>query len=491
MSTLFSSSTLAWAAGWVVLCALLAYRWQRGILFFFLWLCVEDFIRKGTGNNISVYFAKTILVLILYFSYLLWRDQHRLIDSPRLRVKPWLALWFAYAVLNCFNPAIPHWSISVLGIHMNFLYVPLLFLGYHFAQDYANVRRFFAVMLISSFVVINLGFLQYVFGPGFLNFGQYEMPHLRLVIEPTVPGTGEKIHTINSVFVDPGRFSRFVWCSFWLGIAWLSFYYALHRRLSWRAVVLFLPAAAAIWQVGRGPAIATIVALAIWSVVLLLRHRISLRVASVPLILTVPGLIMISLWLVVQAFPGKADVALLRLRRTVLVWDESNEILQRVPGYLSALGGAARGVGWFGMGTGMNSLGQQYLPVSINPIWGVESGYGAVLVEFGYVGFVCWLGTFIFIFLDLLRCLFDIRGSPYWTLGLPLVVSHFVFIHIYIAIMGLQPFQDYIFSSYFWFTCGLLCGLPQLIRQSPLTPQGWHRGSSTVNHLPISTYYSP
>src|ERR1700678_4684377 len=43
--------------------------WRKGFYMFLIWLLFEDLVRKYLGNNIAIYFAKDILVGLVYMSF--------------------------------------------------------------------------------------------------------------------------------------------------------------------------------------------------------------------------------------------------------------------------------------------------------------------------------------------------------------------------------------------------------------------------------------
>src|ERR1700747_649464 len=45
-------------------------NWRRGVYFFLAWLLFEDFARKFLGNNMAIYFAKDLLALVVFISFL-------------------------------------------------------------------------------------------------------------------------------------------------------------------------------------------------------------------------------------------------------------------------------------------------------------------------------------------------------------------------------------------------------------------------------------
>src|SRR5438874_9628098 len=45
-------------------------NWRHGVYFFLAWLLFEDCARKFLGNNMAIYFAKDILALAVFISFL-------------------------------------------------------------------------------------------------------------------------------------------------------------------------------------------------------------------------------------------------------------------------------------------------------------------------------------------------------------------------------------------------------------------------------------
>src|SRR6266704_2550389 len=104
------------ALGFVGLAFMIAMlnNWQRGLYIFLAWLVFEDFARKYLGNNMGIYFAKDVLVAVVYLSFFLaWRRRETPGFRPPFIVPLLLMVWFA--VIQVFNPASPHLIFGVLG----------------------------------------------------------------------------------------------------------------------------------------------------------------------------------------------------------------------------------------------------------------------------------------------------------------------------------------------------------------------------------------
>src|SRR5215471_17877389 len=55
-------------AGGVIVVAILN-NWRNGVYFFLAWLLFEDFARKFLSNNMAIYFAKDVILAVVYLSF--------------------------------------------------------------------------------------------------------------------------------------------------------------------------------------------------------------------------------------------------------------------------------------------------------------------------------------------------------------------------------------------------------------------------------------
>jgi hypothetical protein len=80
-------------------------NWRNGVYFFFSWLLFEDLARKYLGNNMAVYFAKDVLVAVVYLSFFIAvrRKQTAKIVRPPFFVAVMLLVRFG--IMQIFNPA--------------------------------------------------------------------------------------------------------------------------------------------------------------------------------------------------------------------------------------------------------------------------------------------------------------------------------------------------------------------------------------------------
>ena len=93
--------------------------WRNGLYFFLAWLLFEDLARKYLGNNMAIYFAKDILVAVVYLSFFIaYRRKKASSFRPPFFVPLLIFVWFG--VMQVFNPASTHLIYGVLGLKLYF-----------------------------------------------------------------------------------------------------------------------------------------------------------------------------------------------------------------------------------------------------------------------------------------------------------------------------------------------------------------------------------
>jgi O-antigen ligase len=151
---------------------------------------------------------------------------------------------------------------------------------------------------------------------------------------------------------------------------------------------------------------------------------------------------------------------------TVTPWSAESELAYRLWEYpignlLAVLGSSH----WMlGQGTGTASLGGQYVTGLLGlpaPEAGVESGYGAIILELGVLGLVLWLAWTAVIVREAWRATWAIRNSALFSLAL--AIFWFVALLLFpMTFGGIQPYQNFVFNAYLWLMLGVLFRLPDL-----------------------------
>jgi len=119
----------------------------------------------------------------------------------------------------------------------------------------------------------------------------------------------------------------------------------------------------------------------------------------------------------------------------------------------------------YGYGIGTSGLGGQYVAriFHVQPVGvGVESGYGALVVELGIVGLLLWIVMSLAITVSAWKVVRKLRGSPWFPLGF--VIFWYAFFLLFPATFGgIQAYEDFLLNAYFWLLLGVLFRLPSLV----------------------------
>jgi hypothetical protein len=94
-------------------------------------------------------------------------------------------------------------------------------------------------------------------------------------------------------------------------------------------------------------------------------------------------------------------------------------------------------------------------------VGGVESGFGALVVEMGIGGLILWLLMGLWIISSAWKVILKLRGSPWFPIGF--VICWFLFLMLFPSMIGgIQGYEDFIMNAYFWLLLGILFRLPHI-----------------------------
>ena len=463
-------------------------NWRKGVYFFLAWLLFEDFARKFLGNNMAIFFAKDILALVVFTSFLAaYRRKEVTTFRPPFLVPLLVFIWFG--VLQIFNPASTSIWYGLMGIKMFFYYVPLVFIGYALLNSEVELRRFFTVSLVLALVIISLGIAQSILGPSFLN-PRIQAEELRPLsnLYRVAPVTGVFAYRPTSVFVSAGRYANFIAVA-WPLVLGFSGYLLLRqkrgRTLAFIVIVVtaggaFLTASRGSFMWGMINALATSVAF-IWgapwrqgsrALRTIQRAALGIGLAIVLLFITYPDALLSRLAIYQETLTPNGPHSELTYRG----WDYP------VQNFLAAF----KYDRWpYGYGIGTTSLGTQYVARIFGAERlgvGVESGFGALVVEMGIGGLVLWLVMSVAILISAWKVVKRLKGSPLFPLGF--VIFWYAFFLLFPATFGgIMAYEDYLLNAYLWLLLGILFRLPsiqlpaQLAADAPAAQsnRGWIR----------------
>jgi len=458
--------------------------WRSGFYLSLVWLLFEDLARKYLSNNMYIYFGKDVLIGMTYLSFFL-ALRRRQAETFRPSFLFPLSLFFWLAVAQMFNPGSPSLLYGLLGLKLYFYYVPLMFVGYALIRSERDLHRLLVVNLVMAGVIALLGVMQTIEGPTFLN-PQVLAPELTALgrLTRVAPISGTLVTIPTSVFVSGGRFGWYMVLTWLLGLGSVG-YFLLHTRR------------------GRKTAFVSIAVMA--AGILVSGSRSAVVWALCNTIVMATGFLWSAPWKW-----GQANRLLRAIRRTLLLaglgvavvvwyfptamgarWDfysetlspvsPSSELAWRSWGYpVQNFLLAFENPLWpYGYGTGTSSLGVQYVSRLLEqptPKMGVESGFGALIVEMGVLGPTLWLAWTGSLLLACWRVVRRLKGTPHFPLGFAIFWFAFLLL-IAFTFVALAPYQNFVLNAYLWLLVGILFRLPTLGTQFP------HHVSVAEHHL--------
>ena len=451
--------------------------WRRGVLVFLVWLLFEDLARKYLGNSLTVYFAKDFLVGIAYFSFYFAkrRGEVELFKPPFLVP---LGLFAGLAFVQVFNTFSPNIMYGLLGLKLYFYYAPLMYLGYAMLKRPADLDRLLTVSLVVGIMISGLGIAQSVLGVSFLTpedtqVELYELSHLVRYS----PITHKEVFAPSSVFVSAGRFSFYL-ILLWILAMGAQGYFLLCRKPGakygfWGIGVVTV----AVMITGtRTPFVFVIGSAFVMTAAFLWGapwrwgqgHRL---VKALRRGFLIGGL---GLILMVYVFPTVIGGNWSFFSETLSVNGEGSQLVERMWNYpvQNLMGAIGEGNLATGHGTGMSSLGMQYVARFLDqplPVFNVESGYGSILVEMGVFGVLFW-----FIWVSVLlwqgwKVVRKLRATVYFPLGFA-IWWYAVVDLVLLMYFGIQFYQNFVNNAYLWLLTGVLYNLPKLAQMPQPVP---------------------
>jgi hypothetical protein len=443
--------------------------WRNGLYFFLAWLLFEDFARKYLGNNMAIYFAKDVLAAVVYLSFFLaYRRKQVTSFRPPFLVPVLLFVWFG--VMQVFNPASTNLIYGVLGLKLFFYYIPLLFVGYALLNSEAELRHFFFFNMILGLIIVSLGIAQAIIGHSFLN-PQILSDDIRELstLYRVSPISGLIMYRPNSVFVSTGRFGNFLLVT-WLLVFGFSGYLLLrHKRgRAFAFIVLALTAAGLALCSSRGVVLWSAGSALVGSVAFVWgapwRQREVLRVLR-SVQRTALGIVL-GIVILLATYPEALLSRVAFYTETLSPSSSASELQTRtwdypVANFLGAFGYER----WpYGYGIGTTSLGTQYVARIFHAkpsVIGVESGFGALVIEMGIGGLILWFVMSLAILFSAWRVVKKLRGSPWFPLAF-VIFWYAGLLLIPITFSGMQAYEDFVLNAYFWLLLGILFRLPTL-----------------------------
>ncbi len=451
--------------------------WRGGVLVFLVWLLFEDLARKYLGNSMTVYFAKDFLVAIAYFSFYFAKRRGE-VDFFKAPFLVPLGIFFALAFVQVFNAFSPNIMYGLLGMKLYFYYVPLMYLGYAMLRSPADLDRLLKVSLVVGIIISALGIAQSVLGVTFLTPADtqadiYELSH----VVRYSPITHQEVFATSSVFVSSGRFSFYL-ILLWILAMGAQGYFLLARKpgAKYGFVGIGVVTVAVMITGTRTPFVFVIGSAFVMTAAFLWGapwrwgqgHRM---VKALRRGFLIGGL---GLILMVEVFPTVIGGNWSFFTETLSVSGEGSELVNRSWDYpvRNLLGAFEEGNVLTGHGTGMSSLGMQYVSSFLNeqfPAFGVESGYGALIVEMGILGPILWFTWVSVLLWQGWKIVRNLRETVYFPLGFA-IWWYAVVALVLLMYFAMQFYQNFVNNAYLWLLTGVLYRLPMLAKMPQPVP---------------------
>jgi hypothetical protein len=451
--------------------------WRRGLYILVAWILFEDFARKFLGNNMAIYFAKDVLAIILYLSFFRAHSAKR-VQTFRVPFRIPLLLFIWFGLLQVFNPASTSFFYGILGMKVDFLYVPLIFVGYALLHSEDDLQRFLSFNCILILVVAGLGLVQSIVGPTFLAPSTLQENIRELgTLYRTAPISGAIAYRPTSVFVSAGRFQDFLIVSWLISLGYAGYLLLRTRR---GRVLAFIT----VGVVGVASLMSTSRGVFMWNAGIALvvtagflwgapwhqgeALRIIRTIQRVTLAVGLGTVVLVTL------YPGELGSRMALYSETLLPNSPASELVQRTQTYpLQQLDNAFAHPRWpYGYGIGTCTLGVQYVTRIMHapPMYiGVEGGVGNLIVELGIVGLVLWVVLGLGISLSAWKVVKELKGTPWFPISF--VIFLFSFLLFFPMTYVGTSYQDFLVNAYLWLLLGMLYRQPVLLKTTQLPQQ--------------------
>jgi hypothetical protein len=130
----------------------------------------------------------------------------------------------------------------------------------------------------------------------------------------------------------------------------------------------------------------------------------------------------------------------------------------------------------YGYGTGVSSLGSQYVSRFLDeppPNIGVESGYGALVIEMGLFGLLLWFFWVSAFLWSGWRIVKQLRQTVYFPIGFAIWWYSIVLL-VLLMYLGMQAYQNFVNNAFLWLLTGVLFRLPKLAQMPQPVPAPKH-----------------
>jgi hypothetical protein len=449
-------------------------KWRTGFYLFLVWLLFEDLVRKYLGNNMVIYFAKDVLVGLVYMSFFaeVRRGREKLFRPPFLPFL-WVFLWLG--VVQIFNQNSPNILYGLLGFKLYFYYIPLMYVSYSLIRTDEDLKKFLIANISLAGLISLIAIIQAIVGHSFLNPSTLA-PEIRQLgqLDRYSPITNQMLTLPTAVFVSTGRLAMYLVPMVILIIGTTG--YLLLSTSKYRKLVVImmgLLVGGVVFSGSRGAVSYSVISAGILAAGLLWgapwrwrqAHKMIKAIRNTAIVGAVGFAFVLFL------FPTQIAPRLAFYTESLNPNSSAFEVTNRAWDYpMQNLMGAFHNPNWvMGNGIGTASLGGQYIAKLLHQrdlaLW-AEEGYAVLILEMGIVApflWLLWTGALVYYSWGVVRKLRQTRFFP-----IAFAFFWYIFLLLYPwTYGGLTAFQNFVCNMYLWMWVGILFRLPALQENSP------------------------
>lgn len=438
-------------------------RWRLGVILIFVWLLLEDLIRRLIpGQPAQIMLVKDFLLFLTYFSFL-----GNFILKDKKIWKPvfggMLFLLAAFLITNALNPDSPGLVFGLMGLRSYLWYLPLMFLGYYMFDSQEKLLKFCQIFAYLSIPLFLFAVFQYFFydtGWSLVrSFADSTQAHSFGVAVGDFKGGA--IPLLPSVFGTSHRYSRFAMLLFFAGFGLLATKYpvgSLVKKNNKLLLASILSSFLGIIISGvRSAFILTFAGGILFLLVIYIRNDKkrylwkNIRIRFFPVVIIIL-LVLSTLFL----FGYSALFQFLSF---------STALDQRMSWAFEEFRTALINAKFFGWGTGSLSQGINYLPGGVEwlgrGLVRSETGFGKTIFELGIFGLIIFYIFWSSLFYWALKETKLLRNNNLGNLGLGILFFSFLIL-LWFTFVHSQVLGDATVLVILWFFLGVFFSLRKL-----------------------------
>lgn len=441
-----------------LIAAVIFRRWRTGVVLIFIWLLVEDVIRRLIpGQPGQIMLVKDILILLTYSSFLATMAiKDKKIWRPSFIIS--LLLFIGFVLIEVFNYNAPNLFFGAIGLRHYLWYLPLAFLGYHMFDDKEKLLKFCRILVYAAIPLFALIIFQYLFWDSNIVFLRslstgHQFHNFTLV-------ESEKIPLLSSVFGSAHRYARFSMLLFFLGVGLLTIKKSKILIISTISAFLGI-----ILSGSRSAFVLTIMGIVLFiiSAVYVKNNKIfslwrnsRVKASLLVSILALAGLMVFII----------SDLGIFQITAFYYAFQE------RIPSMMfKEFNRTFPEAKLFGNGAGTMSQGLDYIPGGLDWIryqtqelrtdsW-FENGVSKIIFELGFAGLIIFYFFWGYLFYRTKKEIKKLNISPLRNLAVAISTFSFLML-IWFSFLHHQTFGDATTLATLWFFIGVLFNLNKL-----------------------------